>query len=228
VAVEMIEINLLPAELRPRPRSPLPYLMTIALAIAVVMYCLIAFVGKWRTISDFENRIAELDVKIEQVRDSVNAVKQLEDNYRRLSAKRAAISTIVSDRILWSKVLYMLPQLVPDDVWLSDLKESVQNVPVTIENPDPEARQRTITKNITIRRLEIAGYALSPREERGVDLVGQFVRAMEDKNDPKYLPEFATLFRSPVPQSVVPAEFDRTTVKKFEIWCNIAAEGTPK
>jgi len=225
VAVNMIDINLLPEELRPRPRNPLPYLTTIALAAAVVLYCLISFAGNWRTISVFHNDIARLDEQIDAVRESAEAVKKLEIENRSLSNKQVAISTIMSDRIVWSKVLNNLAQLVPDDVWLSDLKEDVKSISVQVDNPDPEAAQKTITKNVIIRKLEISGYALSPREEEGVNHVGRFVRVMEDENDPNYIPEFAALFRNPTPQSVNDESFQNTAVKKFEIWCDIVQKG---
>jgi len=226
VAVNMIDINLLPEELRPRPRSPLPYLITIALAVAVILYCLVSLIGKWRTISVFDDDIARLDEQIAEVHESAEAVKKLENENQRLSDKQAAISTIMSDRIVWSKVLNMLAQLVPNDVWLSDLKEDVRSIPVQVDNPDPEAAQKTITKNVIIRRLQISGYALSPREERGVNLVGRFVRVMEDENDPNYIPEFAALFRNPTPQSVDDKDFEGSAVKEFEIWCDVAPRGS--
>jgi len=222
----MLDINLLPEELRPRPRSPLPYLMTAVLALAVVLYCLISCVGKWRTISSFNERIAELDIRIEEVKDSAEAVKELERETREVNAKQIAIDSIMSDRILWSKVLHMLAGLVPDDVWLSDLRETVDTTKITVDNPDPQASQPKITKTITVRKLKVAGYAMSPREESGVHLVGRFVSAMEDENNPDFSPEFAAIFRDPEPQSIDDEDFEGTAVKKFEIWCDIVGRGT--
>jgi Tfp pilus assembly protein PilN len=221
----MIDINLLPVELRPRPRSPLPYLMTVVLAIAVVSYCLIAFVDKWQTISDFEKRITELDEQIAEVHESAEAVKELEAGNRLLNAKQAAISTIMPDRIVWSKVIVMLAELVPEDVWLSDLAVSSKSVPIQVPNPDSQAAQKTVTQYVPRRKLEITGYALSLREEEGVNHVGRFVSAMENEQDPNYNPEFAALFSNPDPQSVDDKVFEDTPVKEFKIWCDIVKKG---
>ena len=221
----MIDINLLPVELRPRPRSPLPYLLTIVLAVAVVIYCLIAFVGKWRTISDFEKRIIKLDEQIAEVHESAEAVKELEAGNRLLNAKQAAISTIMPDRIVWSKVIVMLAELVPEDVWLSDLAVSSKSVPIQVPNPDSQSAQKTVTEYVSRRKLEVTGYALSLREEEGVNHVGRFVSAMENEQDPNYKPEFAALFNNPDPQSVDDAVFEDTPVKEFTIWCDIVKKG---
>ena len=226
MAVNMIDINLLPDELRPRPRSPLPYMMTIVLAVAVVLFCLVSFVGKWQTISGFEKRITELDEQIAEVHESAEAVKKLEADSRLLNAKQVAISTIMSDRIVWSKVINMLTKLVPEDVWLSDLDVSSKSVPVQVPNPDSQAVQKTVTQYVMRRKLEVTGYALSPREEEGVNHVGRFVSAMEDEEDQNYNPEFAALFRNPEPQSIDDGVFEDTPVKEFKIWCDIAKKGT--
>jgi len=225
VAVNMIDINLLPDELRPRPRSPLPHLMTVVLAVAVVLYCLISFVGKWQTISTFEKRVAELDKQIAEVHESAEAVKKLEAENRLLSAKQVAISTIMSDRIVWSKVINVLTELVPDAVWLSDLVVTSKSIPVQVPNPDTQAVQKTVTQYVMSRKLEVTGYALSPREEEGVNHVGRFVSAMENEKDPNYNQEFAALFNNPTPQSVEDKDFEDTPVKEFKIWCDIVKKG---
>jgi len=216
----MIDINLLPEELRPRPRSPLPYLATLALVVVVVLYCVISSFVELHKISGFKQRVDELDEQIEVVRASAEAVKELESKERRLNAKRLAIGTIMADRIVWSKVLYMLARIVPEDVWLTGIVEKVKTERVTIDNPDPGAGPKKIQKTVTRRILEITGYALSPREEQGVHLVGRFVRAMEDDQD------FSERFRGPEPQSVNDAEFEDVPVKDFQIWCRIAKGGS--
>ncbi len=217
----MININLLPEELRPQPRSPLPYLMAMVLAVAVVFYCLISFYTLHARNSALKNSEAEFKTKIAEVRDSVEAVKELEKKKRELNAKQIAIGKIWSDRLLWSKVLYDLAGLVPENVWLSDIKEEVKVTTVQVKNPDPKASQPTRSVKKTERTLVVGGYALSLQAEQGVELVGQLVRAMEKS------PEFSRNFRNPTPQGVYDDEFDKFSVKKFEIKTNIVTRGAP-
>lgn len=57
----MININLLPEELRPQPRSPLPYLMAIVLALVVVLYCTVSFVTQFSQKKTLEERAEKFD-----------------------------------------------------------------------------------------------------------------------------------------------------------------------
>lgn len=156
------------------------------------------------------------------MRDSVDAVKKLEIKQEQLAAKEQAIGTITSDLIMWSKVLYELAGLVPEDLWLNNLKVDVSSTKVTKDNPDPDASQKTITETIITRKLKVGGYAMSPRAERGVELVGQLVRAMEDD------PGFSKRFSDPTPQGVFDDEFDSVSVKRFEIETVIESGGPSK
>jgi hypothetical protein len=194
----------------------------MVLAVAVALYCLLTFLHQYSLNSDLESREASLQAQIDEVWASVEAVKELEKKKRQLNAKQEAIGKIMSDRMVWSKVLYDLAGLVPEDVWLSDLKEDVKITQTTVPNPDPDAAQKTITKAITTRKFKVGGYAMSPRAESGVESVGQLVRAMEDSAD------FSKQFRNPTPQRVFDEEFDKVSVKKFEIWTDIEVGGSLK
>ena len=218
----MLKINLLPEELRPRPRSVMPYVCTLALAIVVVVYCLATFVTLLARNSALQKEEVSIQARIDEVWGSVEAVEKLEIKKRQLNAKEKAIGRIMGDRIVWSKVLYDLAGLVPEDIWLRDLKEEIKIVQVKVPNPDLESAQKTITVPRQRRKFKVGGYALSPKAESGVQLVGELVRAMEASE------EFSEQFRAPTPQRVDDDEFEGVSVKKFEIWTNVEAGGLSK
>ena len=213
----MINVNLLPPELRPVRKNPMPYIgVTIAGAVVIIALLSIFMVNQ-RAVANKEDELEGLKGELERVRESAEKVKELEAKEVSIAAKDKAIKEITADRIVWSEQLYYLARLMPDDVWLKDVEVETKTRKVMVPNPDAdkEGQPPMKSKVVQYQSLTLTGYALSDKEEMGVNLVGVFVRAIE--NDP----DFTRYFKSPEPRLLKDEEFAGINVKEFEVNCEI-------
>jgi Tfp pilus assembly protein PilN len=218
----MINVNLLPPELRPVRRSGLPYIIVAIAATVVVVALLSMLMATKVTVANKQNELEGLKADLQRVRESAKQVKELEAKKASVEAKDKAIRDIKADRIVWSEQLYYLARLMPDQVWLKDIQVETKTRTETVPVPDAKENEPK-TKKVVIpyQSLKLTGYALSPEEEMGVNLVGVFVRAIEED------PDFTTYFKSPEPQLLKDEEFGGVRVKEFEVNCEIVT-GTGK
>jgi len=216
----MINVNLLPPELQPVRRSSVPYL-AVLVAGAVVVVALVSIGGANKAgIERRKTHLAEMQDELERVRQSAKKVQELEAQQAAVAAKSQAIDEITSDRIIWSEQLHHLAKLMPDDVWLKDIEVVHKTRKVVITVPPTEEGGEPTTKEVPVpyKSLKILGYALSPEEEVGVNLVGEFVDAIE-----KDVKNFGVHFKNPDPRLVKDEEFGNVNVKEFEVNCEIFA-----
>jgi Tfp pilus assembly protein PilN len=212
----MINVNLLPPELRPIRRSGLPYIIVAVAGTVVVIALLSIFMANKLTVANNEAELEGLKADLQRVRESAKQVKELEAKKASVEAKDKAIRDINSDRIVWSKQLYYLARLMPDQVWLKDVEVETKTRTETVPVPDaPEGQPQTKQVPVPYQSLKLTGYALSYKEEMGVNLVGVFVNAIENDTD------FTTFFKSPEPQLLKDEEFGGVNVKEFEVNCEI-------
>ncbi len=118
----MLEINLVPEEYKRTERTPLPRFVTIIVGVVLVAVGLVAvFFVKlaWldaatATNSALEQRVASLAEDAKRYDELVNDITQLEK-------RRQVISDLWQKRVIWSRKLDELIDLVPAYVWVSDL-----------------------------------------------------------------------------------------------------------
>lgn len=212
----MINVNLLPPELRPLRRSGLPYIIVAVAGTVVVIALLSIFMANKLTVANKDAELEGLKADLQRVRESAKQVKELEAKKASVEAKDKAIKDINSDRIVWSKQLSYLARLMPDQVWLKDIEVETKTRTETVPVPDaPEGQPQTKQVAVPYQSLKLTGYALSYKEEMGVNLVGVFVKAIENDTD------FTTYFKSPEPQLLKDEEFGGVNVKEFEVNCEI-------
>ena len=212
----MINVNLLPPELRPLRRSGLPYIIVAVAGAVVVIALLSIFMANKLTVANKDAELEGLKADLQRVRESAKQVKELEAKKASVEAKDKAIKDINSDRIVWSKQLSYLARLMPDQVWLKDIEVETKTRTETVPVPDaPEGQPQTKQVAVPYQSLKLTGYALSYKEEMGVNLVGVFVKAIENDTD------FTTYFKSPEPQLLKDEEFGGMNVKEFEVNCEI-------
>jgi len=105
---------------------------------------------------------------------------------------------------------------MPDQVWLKDIEVETKTRTIMVDVPDAkEGEPKTKPKVIPYQVLKLTGYALSYKEEMGVNLVGVLVRAIESDA------QFSSIFTSPEPRLVKDEEFGGVNVKEFEVNCEI-------
>lgn len=217
----MINVNLLPKDLIPKKRNFIPYILVGGLAAVLFIWygssLASASLRLARTRQDLQvvqNDIAELE-------EVVNQVKQLEEEKLLVSQKEQAVEQIMSGRTIWSHELYKLAGLVPEGIWLEDISISSRRRPVTIDAPNPNrgpGQPPTVKKTViqAFPALRITGFALSPHRERGLSLIGEFIRNIKQDE------AFSLRFIAPEMRSIERQDYMDQTVMKFVMDCEIA------
>lgn len=217
----MININLLPRALVPKKRNYIPYVAIAALAAVMFLWFGSSLAANVAELVKGKRDLAELEVELTSLEDVVKQVKQLEQDKELLSQKEEAVVQITDGRTVWSHELYVCAGLVPDEIWLEQVGLSSRRRPVTVEVPNPNrsaGQPATVKKTVvqSFPALRLSGYALSPRREKGVELVGQLIRNIERDEI------FSKRFIAPEMRSIERRDYEDHTVMKFVMDCEIA------
>ncbi|MCP4642994.1 MAG: hypothetical protein GY851_21285 [bacterium] len=217
----MIRINLLPHHLRPIKRTPVPYILSAVVFLGVVLY----LVNGWlQTESEIRRKNNDYQVHIkalDDLKDVVEESNQLEQRKIQLADKVQVIDEIVSDRIIWSRQLHQLSELIPENFWYSNIKLGKKKIPVKVPQPDPNDPNRVIMKYEMRDRpiLIVKGYVVE--DNNGSKTVNPLVDEVTENVD------FASMFRLE-PVQFNDTEFEKYPVRAFELQFLIKRGGAPK
>ena len=209
----MIRINLLPHELRPIKRTPLPYIGGALLIVAAIAGVAVMMMSVTANIAGVNAKIANSKAEFSKTTKIVGkdgnpltldeVVKEHKSLFERkdLLEKRVAIITdILSDRIIWSEQLFRLTKLTPDNIWYKrirvnwkDFKEKQYKLN---KKGEPELDKKTkepIVETKVVKKpiLEISGYVI-PDEQGNVQITELFGQLVKD-------PDFSRQFTDPIP-----------------------------
>lgn len=159
----MIHIDLLPDHLRPIKRTPLPYLVSmlvLGMSILAVTGSYLAIhasiIGERMALAD--SKAVLDDPKLQEIVAESNRLEALKGN---LDRRRSIIEEIVADQIVWSKRLWQLSELTPENVWYSRIEEDIGKFMEDVLEPDPSTGQmRTVSKQISKPILRVEGYVV--------------------------------------------------------------------
>ncbi len=196
----MIKINLVPAELAGKKRrekiaAPKPSLI-VTLAIVglfVLVVCEGLLMYRAKTASD--NALKAATSEHEEVKGKIDG---LEGEYQSLKDIKALVANQIeilnslnpANRLLWSEKLNMLADLIPPNVYITDLlmTESVNNV----ETLESQQRRRewekagkkgtapsVVKKPVIKQSLRITGITFAENSERRLQLVLDFLNALQ-------------------------------------------------
>lgn len=192
----MILINLLPEHLIPQKRTPLPYILSV-IGLAAVLAVLFSLWNEKRAeASDFRGRIAEQQAEKQRLQPFVDRYREVQAKIKTLDDKAATIQDIVSDRIVWSKQLYLLDRLKPDNMWYSRIRVTDKQRRESVPDIDPKTQKQKIGPNgepaykqAIVKRpmLEVIGYVVTTEDEY-IDIGPITVATSQD-------PEFSEQFR---------------------------------
>lgn len=155
----MIAINLIPAELRKTDSTPLPRRLTIFGAVAGnAVGLVVALTYFFGTIPSLQTEKQSLQSQIYQA-TTINKVQQryneLNSQKRDFEQRRNTIESIQKARVLWALKLDQLWDLIPADMWLTDIE---------LENPaaTPKNRGQQGDEKPQGQTLVIEGYTAGP------------------------------------------------------------------
>lgn len=133
----MIEINLLPEELRRKNKSlGIPKAAQAGLAGMVIAVALMASVSYYQKsqLAQVNADVARVEAKVQQMQSDIQLVDRLVDVKTRIMRRLGAIETLDRNRSAWVQNLEDLAMVIPDFLWLSEFQQG---------NGRTDARTRT-------------------------------------------------------------------------------------
>lgn len=200
----MIEINLLPQEMRKKePRfKPIEFgefdikslpLVNIAITAGVILisvHILLFVVGAYS-----KAKSSELAKKYNEAFPQMKEAMVLKDQIDLINKKVSAIDDLMVKRFSWAKKLNDLSDSVTSGIWLSNIEydekmseRTVQQAPKPANNKKgKEYNSKQSTEKVLSRYLIISGYA-SSMGEQGTALIGKFIQSL--KNNAGFYSDF--------------------------------------
>jgi Tfp pilus assembly protein PilN len=205
----MIKINLLPHHLRPVKRSPIPYLASGALLAVAVLALIVLWIHVQTQIAGKQAELQHAQEQLNVLKPIVDECNQLADQKLKLADKMSIIQEIVSDRIIWSRQLYNLGRLTPDNFWYSGITEkekTAKDMRLVFDEKTKKEEMKPVT--VKHRVLEVAGYVVEGPGGNN-DIYPLTLNLEQDA-------EFAKLFQFSSPK-LLDTEFQGYRVRKFTL-----------
>lgn len=165
----MIVVNLLPEELRPIKRTPLPHLLSLLVAALALVAIGAVYLAAVAEIGERRAELADTQEKLQALQATVEDFKKLKDKLNQLDRKLKVIEDITKDRIIWSERLHQLVTLTPDNFWYKSIEETSQTITVEREEVDEKTGATKIVRDRVLQPyLVVSGY-VGPDEEGSDD-----------------------------------------------------------
>jgi len=143
----MIEINLLPEELRQAEGTP-PARFGAIIA-GVVLACAIGFwIGKYYLVDipGMRTDIQIIDGEIAALKQRKEKIKVMEDELNKNNQKATTLNNLIHSRIRYARLLNYLCNAVPDGVWFKSFNVQTDNSPLPSDLPPlPGAKRYMIS-----------------------------------------------------------------------------------
>lgn len=209
----MIGINLLPYHLRPVKRTPLPYMITAAILILSILGMASLWVGLQANIYSVKSDIKKKGLELDKLKPIVEENNKLVQQTERLADKIATIQEIAADRIIWSRQLFNLSRLTPDNFWYKGIAEKERSITELQKVMDPKSKKEVV-KTVQVRRrlLEIQGFVIKG-QDGNQDIYPLTFNLEKD-------PEFSSMFQLNLPK-FQDTEFEGYQVRSFTLEYNI-------
>ena len=210
----MISINLLPVELRPIKRTPLPYIVVLAIAVIVGIVCGKMYISDISAKSTIKQALAGNQAELKTHQANIEEYNQLVAKKKLLATKLNTINEIASDRLIWSYHLNTLARLAPDNLWYDTIEETSRTETYEVSVTDPKTgKVSKQKKKRVIPVLKLVG-AVSADED-GLHQINPFLQLLTTDE------EFSSMFQIEPPKLKYKT-IGEDIVRTFEINCVIA------
>ena len=201
----MITINLLPTELKKEESSfkkinfdfkgkekLFKDIAITALLVLFSVHVILFFIGvKSQAVSKTQSS------KLEKMAPGKKEYDALKNEAGIANKKAVAIDALMANRFSWAKKLNSLSDSMVPGIWLTEIAydEKQSEVSVQVRTLPAHASgkkelSRTETKKVSLRYLNVSGYA-SSMGEQGAALVGKFIASMKD--NPSFFSDFSEI-----------------------------------
>ena len=196
----MIKINLIPAELAGKKRrekfaTPKPSLIVMLVIVGLFVLVVCEGLLAYRAKAASEKALKAATSEQDEVKGKIDA---LEGEYKSLRDIKMLVANQIeilnslnpTNRLLWSEKLNMLADLIPPNVYITDLlmTESVNNVE-TLESQQRRAEWEkagkkgtppsVVKKPVIKQSLRITGITFAENSEKRLQLVLDFLNALQ-------------------------------------------------
>ena len=212
----MITINLLPYELRPIKRTPLPYIAGGLAFAAVLVIVFITYLAGRSDVNAANRRLAQNQGEYSALLPVITEFNELNAKKQQLDKKAKTIEEIVADRLIWSRELYNFARLLPKNVWYTAIEVKIEPYEELHTEYNAEGVPTTVRIPKTRQIVEIEGYVRPGAN--GQTNTALLMRMFEEDE------EFSRMYtlRSPRFESVI---LDGLPVKKFTLPMEITPRG---
>lgn len=159
----MIEINLLPKELRRRKKvfaltkNTLYFLFGCAGVFVILIFLTILQQGKLKSL---EHKISEAKKRKSQLKETIQLVDALGEIKKKILDRMSAIESLDKNRSTWIEIMEDLSLRVPENVWLSSFKET-SPPPSSSKPPQDDTLKQKPSFSPPNSKVTIEGYAFS-------------------------------------------------------------------
>jgi hypothetical protein len=214
----MITINLLPPELRPIKRTPVPYIVSVAILALIVLMVGAKYLSNRGAINDATELLAKHKEQRDELQPVIDEANELANKKKQLQEQVETISEITSDRIIWSEQMYHLSRLALENLWFHEIEVSPKTRIEMQEIYDPQ-KKRTKKKRVRVTEtyLQVQGYVVPG--ESGDPRINPFLEAAEEDE------EFSRTFDLDPEMEIIDTDFDGNPVREFTIEFKVKSGG---
>lgn len=214
----MITINLLPYDLRPVKRTPVPYMVTGVTFVLTVSIIAIVFLKNLGDIASVTRTLNEHKAELTRLQPVVEDYNEITQKKLQLAEQVQTINEIASDRIIWSRQLYNLNRLALKNMWYNGIDVSVKPFTETSTVYNPKTQQNeTVTERVDRQILALTGYVVPGKD--GKSTISPFTLATERDE------EFSSLFQLEL-STFKDTLFEEVGVREFKLEYVILAGGS--
>lgn len=219
----MIEINLLPEELRKKEAFRLPKLPIIPIAISVIGVLILLQLLLLFLIQARKTTLNSLNNKFSSIALSAIEAEALKNKMDSLSGKVKMMETLNASRFIWSKKMNDISDSMVSGIWLRSLyieKEKMEGTGMPVVMPPPQAGQPgmppELPKAPTPKAFLILEGSALVQEGKEPGTVGKFVSAL--KENKSFFEDFDEIELRGVERKTV-GQSSNTEVIDFKISC---------
>jgi len=226
----MILVNLLPQDLRPIKRTPVPYILSVGFLIGALAAMAALYLAGLGTAARIGSELASTEDALNKLAPVIQEHNELSERKIALQDKIETIQEIQGDRKIWSEHLHKLATLTPENIWFSRIRETSQTFRETVEKRDPKTGNPVINpttkqpeievRNVRKPVLEVRGYVINDAETGRANIA-----PLSNATDAD--PLFSRHFKQISP-AFTDTEFNGFRVRSFTLTYQILVDNTPE
>lgn len=214
----MIELNLLPGELRQKKKEiRLPSIPVIPVAGGVLSLLILMHILLFGVLQVAKGRVKSYNKKWEELAPKRKEVLNLKAETETMDRKVHLLEALIKNRILWAEKLNAISDSLPSNIWLTELsyaKAPAQRIQDRIPGIIPQV---SVQAGPDLGALHLRGFATGKTEE-ATSSVGRYIKALEENS--YFGEDFSDIELGSVKRSVYATD----EVMEFNLICSYKEE----